>query len=88
MNNQSINPRNKHIELRYHFIREAAFKKLIALSYCPTQDQLADSMKKPRRFILQERFRDEIGIEECAAIKAHVEGGLKSKTNDPPMSLR
>ena len=51
--NMAINSRNKHIDIRYHFIREAVESKKITLSYCPTSEQIADILTKP---LLRELF--------------------------------
>jgi hypothetical protein len=32
----------KHIDIRYHFIREVVNSKAVTLEYCPTTDLLAD----------------------------------------------
>ena len=39
--------RTKHIDIRYHFIREHALKGTITLHYVPTTKQLADIFTKP-----------------------------------------
>ena len=45
--NESVNRRTKHIDVRYHFTREAIVNKKVALEYCPTTEMLADMMTKP-----------------------------------------
>ena len=44
---EAINNRTKHIDVRYHFIRESIQKNLVALKKVSSQDQLADSLTKP-----------------------------------------
>jgi len=61
--NQSINRRSKHIDIRYHHIRELINDKKIKLSYVRTQDNLADGFTKYLNGPLMERFRNEILIE-------------------------
>lgn len=34
--------RSKHIDIKYHFVREMQAKGIIELAYCPTQDMVAD----------------------------------------------
>ena len=38
--------RTKHLDLRYHFIRDLISKGLIKLHYCPTEDMVADILTK------------------------------------------
>ena len=37
---------SKHIEVRFHYIREQILKKTISISYVDTQNQLADVLTK------------------------------------------
>jgi hypothetical protein len=39
--------RAKHIDLKYHFIRQTILKQQIALKYCPSAEQKADILTKP-----------------------------------------
>lgn len=42
-----FHPRTRHINLRYHFIREAIRDQHLFMKYCQTSDQLADILTKP-----------------------------------------
>ena len=44
---ESSSPQTKHIEIRYHFIREKVLKNEIELRYCATQNMIADILTKP-----------------------------------------
>jgi hypothetical protein len=44
-----LHSRTKHIEVRYHFLRDNVEKGTIVLSHVPTQDQLADIFTKASR---------------------------------------
>ena len=39
--------RTKHIDIRYHYIREALARGTINLQYCPTETMVADILTKP-----------------------------------------
>ena len=54
-NNPVSHGRSKHIERRFHFLRDQVTKGKIKLSYCNTNDQMADVLTKPLKI---ERFRD------------------------------
>ena len=38
--------RTKHIDIRYHYIREAVQNKEIELKYCPSEEMIADTLTK------------------------------------------
>jgi hypothetical protein len=46
-NNTATSKRTKHMDIRYHYIREEIADKHIATIYCPTQDMIADILTKP-----------------------------------------
>ena len=54
--------RSKHIETRFHFIRDQVNKKKLELVYCTTEDQLADVFTKPLRVERFEKLRDMLGV--------------------------
>ena len=45
-NNPILSRRSKHIDIRYHYIREQLKNGLITLSYCPTTEMVADLLTK------------------------------------------
>ena len=45
--NEIHNERSKHIDVRYHFIRECVNDGRIILKYCPTEIMVADAFTKP-----------------------------------------
>lgn len=51
--NPEFHKRTKHIDVRYHFIREKYVELLFDLKYIPTDEQLADIFTKP---LLKGRF--------------------------------
>lgn len=53
--NPGNHPRTKHIDIKYHFIREAVEKNEIALQYCPTKEMLADMLTKA---LPREKFQE------------------------------
>ena len=45
--NASVNQRNKHIDLQYHFVRQAYQENLIQMKHVNSDAQVADSLTKP-----------------------------------------
>jgi hypothetical protein len=46
-NNLVFHSKTKHIEVRYHFLRDNVEKGKISLIHVPTHNQLADIFSKP-----------------------------------------
>eukprot|EP00171_Calliarthron_tuberculosum_P023532 IDg23532t1 len=61
--NHSINARNKHIDIKYHFVRDAVAQNFIDIQYCPSADQLADMLTKSVSRTLLEDHRSKLGLE-------------------------
>ena len=45
--NPIAHARTKHIDIRYHYIREAVNDGIIEVKYCPTKQMIADVLTKP-----------------------------------------
>ena len=44
--NPEFHSRTKHIDIRYHFIKEKITEKIIKIEYIPTDQMLADILTK------------------------------------------
>uniref|UniRef100_A0A0A9YCF4 Retrovirus-related Pol polyprotein from transposon TNT 1-94 n=2 Tax=Lygus hesperus TaxID=30085 RepID=A0A0A9YCF4_LYGHE len=42
-----MNRKRKHIDVKYHFLKEKFDEKLMSIKYCPTDQQIADILTKP-----------------------------------------
>ena len=62
--NPESHGRTKHIDIKYHFLREKVMNDVIKLEYCPTNDMIADMLTKGLGREKFERFRDLAGIKE------------------------
>ena len=60
--------KTKHIEIRYHYIRDMVQKDAVALQYVPTDDQTTDVLTKPLLRTKFEHFRRRLGVEENASL--------------------
>ena len=60
--NPEFHKRTKHIDIRYHFVREKVESGEVAIEYCPTQDMLADIMTKPIAAPQFAALRSKLGI--------------------------
>ncbi|CDF40943.1 unnamed protein product [Chondrus crispus] len=68
--NESTNRRNKHVDITYHFVRDAVQRKLVTLYHCPTTEMPADMLTKPLGRVLFEKFVGMVGLSECQAAQS------------------
>ena len=59
---------SKHIEMRYHHLRDMVQKGAIRLQYIPTDEQIADVFTKPLSATKFVYFRDKLGMAENASL--------------------
>ena len=60
--NPKFHPCTKHIDIRYHYIREKMESKEVKLKYCPTEHMIVDVIAKPLGKTNFQRFRDQMEI--------------------------
>jgi hypothetical protein len=53
---------SKHIEIRYHFIRDMVQRGAIKLQYVGTDEQVADVLTKSLSPVKFKHFRDKLGV--------------------------
>ena len=63
--NPKSHPRTKHIDIKYHYVKEATEKADIELDYCPTDLLFADIPTKALPRIWFEKLRTFIGVKNC-----------------------
>ncbi|XP_068343011.1 uncharacterized mitochondrial protein AtMg00810-like [Pyrus communis] len=71
--NSVFHQKTKHIDRRYHFIKDALQEGIIDLIYCPTEEQMADIFTKP---LAKDRFnylRSMLGVKSTQDLKGSVE---------------
>jgi len=62
--NPKHHSRSKHIDVKFHFIREASQQGLIRLVYIPTTDMVADILTKPLARDKHEKHMEGMGLRE------------------------
>ena len=54
--------RNKHIEIRHHFLRDCVEKKLVSMDFNRTNDQIANTFTRDLNRKPFESFRHDLGM--------------------------
>lgn len=57
-----LSERSKHIDVKFHFIRDHIKKGTVILEYIPTDRMVADILTKALSRVKFETFRDLVGI--------------------------
>jgi hypothetical protein len=60
--NNMFSKRTKHIDIRYHYIRELVQNNQIILNYCPTEEMIADTLTKGLMKNKFAKLRNEMGL--------------------------
>jgi hypothetical protein len=63
--------RTKHIDIRYHFVRESVENKKISVSYIPTNDNVADVFTKALSKPKFQRFVELLGLKTSRKSESH-----------------
>lgn len=56
---ERLSDRSKHIDTRYHFVKDYVEKGLVKCTYCPTENMLADVLTKALPISKFEKFRSQ-----------------------------
>ena len=65
--NPVFHDRSKHIEIKYHYIRDMVQRGAVKLLYVATKEQIADVLMKPLARLKFEYFRERLGVLQIEA---------------------
>jgi hypothetical protein len=60
--NDQFHPRSKHIDVKYHFVRQQIDRGECIFHHVSTNDQIADGLTKPLDIVKHRRFIDQMGL--------------------------
>ena len=60
--NPMMHGRSKHIDVRFHFLRDLTKEGVVELVHCGTQDQIANVLIKPLKLDLFLKLRELMGV--------------------------
>jgi hypothetical protein len=66
--NPVFHDKSKHIEIKYHYIRDMVQRKAIHVQYLSTHEQVADVFTKPLAKTKFKYFRERLGLVENASL--------------------
>jgi hypothetical protein len=66
--NPVFHDRSKHIEMRYHYVRDMVQKNVLSIQYVLTAEQTTDIFTKPLSLTKFIYFRDKLGVAENASL--------------------
>jgi hypothetical protein len=60
--NPVLHGRSKHVDVRFHFLRELTKDEVVELIQCSSQEQVADIMTKPLKLDVFQNLRELLGV--------------------------
>ena len=57
-----VHDKSKHIEIKYHYIRDMVQRGVVKLQYVATNKHIADVLMKPLARVKFEYFREKLGV--------------------------
>jgi len=76
--NEENSERTKHIDVKYHYVREQIYKKQVKLIRIETENNLADMFTKANKRDKFIGFREQLGLKDSKDIQL---GGVSSQLN-------
>ncbi|CAI0431123.1 unnamed protein product [Linum tenue] len=68
--NPVLHGRSKHIDVRFHFLRELANRGVVTMEHCRTYEQIADVMTKALKLETFQLMRAKLGVVDRAEFEA------------------
>lgn len=66
--NPVFHAKSKHIEVRFHFLRDLENDEIVQLVHCGTHDQIADVLTKPIKLESFRKMRERLGVCEAPVV--------------------
>jgi hypothetical protein len=74
--NLVFHERSKHIDIRFHYLRDCIANKKVEVKYVKTQDQVADIFIKPLKSDVFIKIRDVLVVMKKSSLRWNVESKL------------
>jgi hypothetical protein len=66
--NPVFHDKSKHIEIKYHYIRDMVQRKVVHVQYLSTREKVADVFTKPISRMKLEYFYERLGLVENSSL--------------------
>jgi hypothetical protein len=66
--NPVFHGKSKHIDVKFHFLRDLVNDGVIKLIYCASENQIADIMTKPLKLEQFEKLREMLGVTDITKV--------------------
>ena len=60
--NPVFHDKSKHIEIKYHYIRDMVKRGAVKIQYVATDEQITDVLMKPLARVKFKHFRENLGV--------------------------
>ena len=60
--NPVFHDKSKHIEIKYHYVRDIVQREVVKLQYVATDNQIAEMLTKPLARLKFEYFREKLSV--------------------------
>jgi hypothetical protein len=77
--NLVFHDKNKHIDTRFHYLRDCITNKEVEVKYMKTQDQVANIFTKPLKYDVFIKMRDILRVMKKSSLRGDVESKLISE---------
>ena len=69
--NRVFHDKSKHIEIKYHYVRDMVQRGAVKLQYVAKEEQIADVLTKPLARLKFEYFRERLGVLQIEETHSH-----------------
>ena len=78
--NPVFHDRSKHIDIKFHYIRDLVRDNEIAVEFCKSEEQVADILTKPLRIEVFLRLKKKLGLCTAESLSLRETFGIKTQS--------
>ena len=74
--NPVFHGRSKHIDIKFHYIRELVKEREIEMEFCKSEDQVADILTKPLKAEVFNKLKEKMGMRTSESLSLREAVGI------------